>query len=160
MFLGEKSEAIHLRIFSCPVYMHAPKDKRSKLEPSGKNEIFFGYNESLKACRVYIPGYKQIETRRDVTFDEDTTFSGSKNNHSDEVPDEEHEAPRVTNTGAEEYEPEDHDMAESQKHEDPLQEMITYKRRPTWDHEIIQDCREVWCFRCIFHRKKKTPNIF
>ena len=82
MFLGEKPEVIHLRIFDFPVYVHVPKQKRSKLEPLGKKGIFVGYSESSKAYRVYIPGFKQIETSRDVTFDEDTAFSRSRPNRA------------------------------------------------------------------------------
>lgn len=33
VFTGEKPEVSHLRIFGCPVYVHVPKDKRSKLDP-------------------------------------------------------------------------------------------------------------------------------
>ena len=39
----------HLRIFGCPVYIHVPKEKRSKLEPSRKKGIFVGYSETSKA---------------------------------------------------------------------------------------------------------------
>ena len=81
MFSGEKLEVIHLRIFGCPVYLHVPKEKRSKLELLGRKGIFVGYSESSKAYRIYIPGFRQIETRRDVTFDEYTTFNRSKRNH-------------------------------------------------------------------------------
>ena len=48
MFSGEKLEAIHLKIFGFPVYVHVPREKRSKLEPSCKKGIFVGYNESSK----------------------------------------------------------------------------------------------------------------
>jgi transposase InsO family protein len=34
VFIGKKLEVIHLRIFGCPVYIHVPKEKRTKLEPS------------------------------------------------------------------------------------------------------------------------------
>jgi hypothetical protein len=115
MFTGEKPEVIHLRIFGCPVYVHVPKDKRSKLDPSGKKGIFVGYSETSKAYRVYIPGHRQIETSRDVTFDEDATFSKSRQHHSDEVHDEEPEAPRVTDTDVgDDVVLEDHDMEEPQ----------------------------------------------
>ena len=100
MFSGEKPEVNHLRIFGCPVYAHVPKEKISKLESSGKKGIFVGYNESSKAYRVYISGFRQIETSRDVTFDEDVAFSRSKSNHIDEVHDEEPEAPKATATDA------------------------------------------------------------
>ena len=39
-FSSKKLEVSHLRIFSCPVYIHIPKDKRTKLDPSGKKGIF------------------------------------------------------------------------------------------------------------------------
>ena len=71
MVSGEKPGVIHLRIFGCPVYIHIPKEKRSKLDPSGKKELFVGYSEQSKAYRIYIPGYRQIELSRDVGFDED-----------------------------------------------------------------------------------------
>jgi hypothetical protein len=56
------------------VYIHIPKDKRTKLDPSGKKGIFVGYNETSKTYRVYVPEYKKIEINRDVMFDEDATF--------------------------------------------------------------------------------------
>jgi hypothetical protein len=58
MFSREKSEVSHLRIFDCPMYVHVPKDKRLKLDPSGKKRIFVGYSETSKAYRVYILGYR------------------------------------------------------------------------------------------------------
>ena len=74
MFSGKVPDDSHLRIFGCPVYMHITKDKRTKLDPSGKKGIFVGYSEILKPYRVYVPGYKKIEISRDVIFDEDATF--------------------------------------------------------------------------------------
>jgi hypothetical protein len=77
-FSGMKPEVSHLRIFGCPVYIHVPKDKRLKLEPSGKKGIFVGYSETSKAFRIYIPGQRQIEVSRDVTFDEMKAFHKSR----------------------------------------------------------------------------------
>ena len=74
MFTREKPEVSHLRIFACSVYIHIPKEKRSKLDTSRKKGMFVGYSEQSKAYRIYIPGYRQIELSRDVTFDKDTTF--------------------------------------------------------------------------------------
>ena len=48
-FTGVKPAVDHPRIFGCPVYIHIPKEKRSKLEPFGKKGIFVGYNETSKA---------------------------------------------------------------------------------------------------------------
>ena len=93
--------------------MHVPRDKRSKLDPSGKKGIFVGYSETSKAYRVYIPGHRQIEASRDVTFDEDATFNRSRQHHTYEIHDEELEAPRFTYTDAgDDVVLEDHDMEE------------------------------------------------
>jgi hypothetical protein len=47
-FTKEKPEIGHFRIFGCPVYLHVPKEKRSKLEPSGRKGTFVEYSESSK----------------------------------------------------------------------------------------------------------------
>ena len=46
---GEKPDIGHFRIFGCQVYFHVPKEKRSKLDPSGRKGTFVGYSESSKA---------------------------------------------------------------------------------------------------------------
>jgi hypothetical protein len=35
MFSGEKLEVIHFKIFGCLVFVHIPKEKRTKLQSSG-----------------------------------------------------------------------------------------------------------------------------
>jgi transposase InsO family protein len=55
VFTGKKPEISHLRIFGCPVFIHVPKEKRTKLEPSGKKGTFVGYSETSKAYKIYIP---------------------------------------------------------------------------------------------------------
>ena len=72
VFSGKKPEIIHHKIFGCPVYIHIPKEKRTKLDPLGKKGIFVGYSESLKAYRIYFPGFKKIDINRDVIFDEES----------------------------------------------------------------------------------------
>ena len=69
-FTGVKPKVGHLHIFGCPICIHVPKEKRTKLEPSGKKGTLVEYNESSKAYRIYIPGSKQIEVSRDVSFEE------------------------------------------------------------------------------------------
>jgi hypothetical protein len=76
-FSGKKPNVENLRILGCPVYSHTPKDKRNKLEPSGKKGIFVGYSDSSKAHRIYIPEQHKIEVNRDVTFNERMTFRKS-----------------------------------------------------------------------------------
>jgi hypothetical protein len=74
VFIGMKPSVGHLRIFGSPVYFHIPKEKRTKLEPSGKKGTFVGYNETSKAYRIYVPWQKFIEVSRDVTYREEATF--------------------------------------------------------------------------------------
>ena len=45
MFSREKPQVSHINISSCPVYIHIPKEKRSKLDPSGNKGLFVGYSE-------------------------------------------------------------------------------------------------------------------
>ena len=77
-FTGKKPEVGHLRIFKCLVDIHVPKEKRTKMEPSGKKGIFVGYSETSKAYRIYILGQRQTEVSRDVTFHEEVVFKRSK----------------------------------------------------------------------------------
>jgi hypothetical protein len=77
-FTKVKPEIGHFRIFGCPVYLHVPKEKRSKLEPSGRKGTFVGYSESSKSYGIYIPGQRQIEVSRDVTFEEEVSFQKSR----------------------------------------------------------------------------------
>ena len=57
-FTGVKPELGHLCIFGCQVYIYVPKDKSTKLEPSGKKGTFVGYKEPSKAYEIYISGSK------------------------------------------------------------------------------------------------------
>ena len=117
MFSREKSEVSHLKIFGCPMYIHIPKEKRSKLDPPGKKGLFVGYSEQSKSYQIYIPGYCHIELSIDVTFDEETTFRKSKKDTEDE---EEHETPKAAEnpkpirSEEESQIPKDHDMTKPQ----------------------------------------------
>ena len=55
-FIGVKPEVGHFRIFGCLVYIHVPKEKRTKLDPLGSKGTFLGYIDSLKEYQIYIPG--------------------------------------------------------------------------------------------------------
>ena len=77
-FTGAKPAVDHLRIFGCPMYSHVPKEKRSKLELSGKKGIFVGYSETSKAYWIYAPSQRFIEVNRDVTFHEEVAFRCSR----------------------------------------------------------------------------------
>jgi hypothetical protein len=78
VFSGIKPEVGNLRIFGCPVYIHVPKEKRTKMEPLGKKGVFVGYNEKSKAYKIYVPGQRKIEVSRDVTFHEEVAFKKSR----------------------------------------------------------------------------------
>ena len=70
-FSRVKLEVRHLRIFHFPVYIHVPKEKMTKLDPSGKKGIFVGYIDKSKSYHIYFPGFKNIDITKDVTFDEE-----------------------------------------------------------------------------------------
>jgi hypothetical protein len=70
-FTGVKLEVSHFRIFGCPVYIHVPIEKRTKLEPSYRKGLFVGYSEIEKAYRVYILEKRKTIVCRDVKFAED-----------------------------------------------------------------------------------------
>jgi hypothetical protein len=148
MFIGKKPEVRHLKIFGCPIFIHIPKEKRNKMDPSGKKGIFVGCYEVSKAFRIYIPGQHHIEINRDVTFDEDASLKKSKICQLEEVYEEE---PVISNTAMREVsratEPvrevvtspdeellEHHDIVEVQE---PPQMMTLHKRKPSWARQLI-----------------------
>jgi transposase InsO family protein len=149
MFTGKKLEVSHLKIFGCPVFIHIPKEKRNKMDPSGKKGIFVGHCEVSKAFKIYIPGQHHIEINRDVTFDEDATLKKSKLCQLEEVYEEElvipstamREVPRVAEpvrevvTSPDEELLEDHDIVEVQE---PPQMTILHKRKPTWLESLFK----------------------
>ena len=150
MFSGNNLEVSHLKIFGCPIFVHIPKEKRNKLEPSGKKGIFVGYCEVSKAFRIYIPGHHHIEISKDVTFDEDAMLKKSIKCQLEEVYEEETVIPRVEESMREvprAAEPmrevvispneeilEYHDILEVQE---PPQMTISHKRKPAWARELI-----------------------
>ena len=79
VFTGIKPDLSHLRIFGCPVYIHIPKEKRTKLEPSGKKGILIGYSETTKGYWVFISSQRAIEINKNVKFEEDIAFNISRN---------------------------------------------------------------------------------
>jgi hypothetical protein len=78
MFTRKKPEVSHLKIFGFPVFIHIPKEKRNKMDPSGNKGKLVGYYEVSKAFRIYIPCHYHIEISRDVTFDEDAVLKKYK----------------------------------------------------------------------------------
>jgi hypothetical protein len=68
VFSGIKHEVGNLSIFGCPLYIHVLKEKRTKMEPSGKKGVFVGYSDNSKSYRIYVLGQRKIELRKYVTF--------------------------------------------------------------------------------------------
>ena len=110
VFSGKKPKVSHLRIFGCLVYIHIPKETRTKLDPSGRKGIFVGYINTSKAYRIYFPGFNKINISRDVTFDEDSTFFISRRIPIQEV--EEPKETRVRDMETGEAITKDHDIEE------------------------------------------------
>ena len=141
MFIGKKPELSHLKLFGCPVVVHIPKEKRTKLDPSRKKGIFVGYYEVSKAFKIYIPGYRHMEINRDVIFTENASLKKLRKCQPEETY-EEVVAPRggelvkdVTPSHDDEI-PEEHGMLEPQE---PPQMNISHERKPSWAREIIQE---------------------
>jgi hypothetical protein len=78
------------------VFIHIPKEKRNKLEPSRNKGIFVGYCEVSKAFRIYIPGHCHIEISREMNFDEEETLKKSRICQLEEMYEEEPVNPRTT----------------------------------------------------------------
>ena len=74
VFSDKIPDVSHFRVFGCLVYFHMPKEKRSKLDASGKKGRFVGYSETSKAYTIYVPGQREVEICHDVTFDEDVAL--------------------------------------------------------------------------------------
>jgi hypothetical protein len=49
MFTGKKPKVSHLKIFGYPLFIHIPKEKRNKLDPSRKKGIFVGSPRPLES---------------------------------------------------------------------------------------------------------------
>jgi hypothetical protein len=157
-----KPEVGYLRIFGSPVYIHVPKEKRTKMEPSGKKGAFVGYNENSKAYRIYVPGQRQIEVSRDVTFNEKVAFKKSK-----ELQDSEAVHPASLSS-----ESEDSNVQREEPHEGPSDEPLEpaeelertleeppAKRKPGWLKETMQEAEKIATPKGTF-RESKRPHRF
>jgi hypothetical protein len=128
MFTGKKPKVSHFKIFGCPVFIHIPKEKRNKLEPSGKKRIFVGYCEVSKAFRIYIPGHRHIEISRDVTFDEEAALNKSRRFQLEEVYEEEPVIPRIVES-----------VREVPRATEPMREVVTSPDEENFeDHDVIE----------------------
>ena len=126
------------------MYIHVPKEKRSKLEPFDKKGIFVGYSETSKAYRVYVLGQRFIEVIRDVTFHEEVAFRCSRETSIDAGL-EEHEAPAASGDSFDKPPNLDGQRKEFEERldapaEEPIERLLEeppVKRRPTWCRQIL-----------------------
>jgi hypothetical protein len=51
LLLMKNSRYAHFHVFACPVYIHVPDEKRTKLEPSSIKGVFVGYKLTTKLPR-------------------------------------------------------------------------------------------------------------
>jgi hypothetical protein len=155
-FSGKKPNIENLRIFGCPVYSHIPKDKRNKLEPSGKKGIFMGYSDSSKAYRIYILEQHKIEVRRDITFNERMAFRKS---NEEIIEEEELEEPNEENTENENNEKDqpDHPMEPCENIDSDI--IPKTKKRPAWLEATLQDAERIKVPEGT-SRKSKRPKRF
>jgi hypothetical protein len=159
VFSGTKPEVGHLRIFGCPVYIHVPKQKRAKMEPSSKKGVFVGYSENSKAYRIYVPSQRQVEVRRDVTFHEEATFKKSR---------ELQQESEVVHPASPSSENEESDDQREEPHEGPsdkpleLDEVLERtleeppaKRKLGWLKEIVQEAEKIATPKGAFRESKR-----
>jgi hypothetical protein len=156
-FSGKKPNVENLTIFGCQVYSHIPKDKRNKLEPSGKKGIFVGYSDSSKSYRIYIPDQHKIEVSRDVTFNERMAFIKSIEETIEE--EEEIEELNEENTEGENNEKDQLDHLMEICENTNLDNMPKNKKRPAWLEATLQDAERIKVPEGT-SRKTKRPKRF
>jgi hypothetical protein len=78
-FTGEKPNISHFKVFKSLAYIHILDKKRTKLKPSNLKGILFGYSESSKAYKIYVPYQRKIVVSQDVKVEEDAWSSRSQN---------------------------------------------------------------------------------
>jgi hypothetical protein len=120
-FTRVKPKVGHFNIFGCSVYIHVPKEKWTKLDPSGRKGTFVGYSESSKAYWIYILGQRQIEVSIDVTFEEEVAFMRSRGSHMD-IDSEKQE-----------------EMVPSPPLVDVPRYIVVGQKRPTWTRQTLQE---------------------
>ena len=70
VWTNKKPSLSHLRVFGCDVYVHVPKQKRTKLDIKYEKCIFIGYKDGLKGYKLWNPVTQKVVYNRDVVFRE------------------------------------------------------------------------------------------
>jgi hypothetical protein len=101
-----------------------------------------GYNESSKAYQIYILGQRQIEVRKDVTFEEEVAFRRSKGSDM-EIDSERQEEmvtppPRPPTIRRETIEPIGQiDPVDLVALVDVPRDIVVGRKRPTWARQTL-----------------------
>jgi hypothetical protein len=67
---GKNPSVEHLKVFGCDDFVHAPKEKRRKLDKKAVKCIFIGYKEGMKGYKIWDLASRRIVYIRDVVFRE------------------------------------------------------------------------------------------
>ena len=114
-----------------------------------------GYSESSKAYRIYFPIFKKIDIRRDVTFDEDSTYNKSRKRTVEDS--EETKVPRIQDTTMNNAnKDEDQEIEEPQELVDSPQENNPHKRKLAWVREAIQAAERYGAPEEVHRERKRT----
>ena len=135
-----------------PIYIHV-----LKLEPSGKKGTFVGNYESSKAYRIYIPGSRQIEVSRDVTFEEEMAIRKGRGSYMEIDDDEEMRSsppPKIKRESEERNE--SIDPIDPVELDDAPTYMAVSRKRPRWAQQTLQD-QEGYETPHGIHRESKRP---
>lgn len=65
---GKKVDLSNLKTFGCPVMVHIPSEKRTKLDPKSRKMIFVGYDLNVKGYRCADMNTRKVMVSRDVKF--------------------------------------------------------------------------------------------
>ena len=117
------------------IHPHA-KGEENEVRTFWEEGYFCGYNETSKACKIYIPGQRQIEDSWDVSFSEEVAFKRSRETHN-----EEQEAPKDDDPSSTVVHPLDHEeeSVESTEPVDLPRDVAVIRKRPAWLHDTLQD---------------------
>jgi hypothetical protein len=75
-WIGLKNNVVHLKVFGCVAYTHAPDEMRKKPDNKGQKSIFVGYCEKTKGYKLYDPIARRVIISRDVHFMENEAWDG------------------------------------------------------------------------------------
>ncbi|GLJ14289.1 hypothetical protein SUGI_0230070 [Cryptomeria japonica] len=152
-------------MFGSLVYVHVPKEKGTKLEPSKKKGMLVGYNEFSKAFRIYIPSQRYVEVSRDVTFEEDIAFKKSKGSLViDEVDDNQDmnvdTNPKIQREPIEPPPQEEHnDLPKPMNPTNIPSDIVVSKKRRLWVRNTIQEAERFAAPSGTFQETKR-PQVF